>query len=112
MIIEISDNFCILTPVCADLNITESNKIFKFIKNENKRVGVDLSNICSFSYFFIENLIKTAKIKSISLFNIPDDLFVLFNTMNTGKTVDLFVNDIDFRENSRKLINRQFSVVD
>ena len=45
------------------------------------------------------------------MFNIPSDLFVLFNVMNLDKSLELFVSEMDFEENAHQLINRKFKVV-
>lgn len=106
---ENSDVF-IITPINQNLNDYKVDKIFKKINSETRRVALDLSYVQSCSDCFFSNLLNL-KNKNLSIFNIPSDIFVLFNHMKIDKKIKLFVSELDFEENSRQLINRRFSVV-
>ena len=84
--------------------------IFHRIKTETRKVAIDLSCVQSCSIEFIDAL-NSIQNKEIGIFNIPSDIFVLFNIMNVDKKINLFVSEIDFEENSRQLINRKFAVI-
>ena len=109
---EIRDNkdFCIITPLCNILEGKRIAKIFDRIKTETRRVAIDLNHVQNCSIEFIEAL-NSVQTKKIGIFNIPSDIFVLFNIMNIDKNLNLFVSELDFEENSRKLINRRFTVL-
>ena len=77
---------------------------------ESRSVAIDLNYVEECSIDFIE-AIKSIKNKKIGIFNIPSDIFVLFNFMNLDKFVNLYVSEQDFETNSHQLINRKFSLV-
>ncbi len=110
---EIRDNekVCIFAPLSPTLDKYESSRILKKISNESREIALDLRFVQDCTIDFIESLKEIASIKKIGIFNIPSDIFVLFNIMQIDKTVKLFVCEPDFEENSRQLINRQFSLV-
>lgn len=111
-IMEIRDNdkICIIAPICAKLDKYKTQRIIKRVKNEARQVAIDLSYVQDCSIDFIEGL-KTLAEKKLGIFNIPSDIFVLFNIMNLDKTAKLYVSELDFEEDSRQLINRNFSII-
>ena len=110
MEIRDNDKVCIIAPICNVLDKRRVSKILEKIQNETREVALDLTYVRDCTEDFIECLKKMAG-KNIGIFNIPSDIFVLFNLMGIDKSVKLFVSEIDFMENSRQLINRKFSVV-
>lgn len=111
MEIRDNDKFCIFAPLGGKLDNRESMRLLNEIFHETRQVGIDLKYVYDCTIDFIEILKKTAKSKQISIFNIPSDIFVLFNVMKLDKTVNLFVSELDFEENQRRLINREFKLV-
>lgn len=111
MEIRENENVFILTPLSRKLDKKESQRILKNLLTESRESALDLSYVQDCTIEFIEDLIKIAKTKTLGIFNISSDIFVLFNLMNIDKNIKLFVNQKDFEENSRQLINRQFRVV-
>ncbi|MBQ7764023.1 hypothetical protein IJ384_01500 [bacterium] len=109
---EIRDNknLCIFTPINPCLSLYKINKLIEKINKEERRCAIDLTYVQDCTIDFIESL-KNNINKEISIFNIPSDIFVLFNIMNIDKTVKLFVSEKDFEEDSRQLINRKFKVI-
>jgi hypothetical protein len=111
MEIRESDKVCIYTPLAPRLNAYECSRLFPSLASENKTIALDLSFVQDCTIEFIEALKNLASCRDIGVFNIQSDMFALFNLMNVDKTVRLFVSESDFYENSRRLINRKFSIV-
>jgi anti-anti-sigma regulatory factor len=110
MEIRENDTLCVIAPIQNELSDYKVKRIIDRINRETRKVSIDLSNVDSCSNFFIESLTKL-KDKDLSIFNINSDIFVLFNLMNIDKTLKLFVSELDFEEDARRLINRKFSIV-
>ena len=110
---EIRENneICIYAPLSTTINENESSRLITNIAKDSRKIGIDLINVNDCTIDFIENLKLISSNKKISLFNIPSDIFILFNTMNIDKSVHLYVNELDFIEGSRQLLNRNFSIV-
>lgn len=110
---EIRDNekFCIFAPLGGRLDLRESQKLIKEISGETRQVGIDLKYVYDCTIEFIEALKESAKNKKISIFNIPSDIFVLFNIMKLDRAVNLYVSESDFELGTRRLINRNFQLV-
>lgn len=109
MEIKNKNNYCIITPLSPKLGQRESLRLEEEIENNlHRQIGLDLSFVQDCTIEFIDTLMK---IKNISLFNIPSDIFTLLLSMNLDKKVNLFVSEMDFEENRHKLLNRKFYVV-
>ncbi len=110
---EIRENneICIYAPISNVLDEYESNRLFDNIKKDSRKIAIDLTYVNECSINFIEKLKKMSSNKKIGLFNIPAEIFILFNTMNIDKNVLLYTSELDFLEETRRLINRNFSVV-
>lgn len=111
MEIKETEKLCIITPLSNKLNKRESNRLFEALKSEIKGTALDLSYVEECTIDFIECLKEICKTKQVGIFNIPSDIFVLFNIMKLDKLASLYVSELDFEEESRRLINRQFSIV-
>ena len=109
---EIRENnrVCIIAPICKKLDAIKIDRIVNKALKESRSVAIDLNYVEECSIDFIE-AIKSIKNKKIGIFNIPSDIFVLFNFMNLDKFVNLYVSEQDFETNSHQLINRKFSLV-
>ncbi len=104
-----SDNYCIITPFSKKLNAEETLRILKVIEQYNGlNIGLNLDYVKECSIDFIE---KIRAIKNIGLFNIPSDVFTIFNIMNVDKFVNLYVSEEDYKGSVHRLINRKFSLV-
>ena len=110
MEIRDNDNICIIAPISAKLDDYNVLRVLKRISKETRQVAIDLSYVEDCSIDFIEG-IKVLANKNLGIFNIPSDIFVLFNIMGLDKTVKLYVSESDFKENTRQLINRKFSII-
>lgn len=111
MEIRDNDNICIFAPLGGKLDQRESNRLLKEITAESRQVGIDLKYVYDCTIEFIEALKLSAKSKQIAIFNIPSDIFVLFNIMKLDRVANLYVSEMDFELNTRRLINRQFELV-
>ncbi len=110
---EIRDNekVCIFAPLGGKLDRYESNRLMSEISHETRQVGIDLKYVYDCTIDFIEALKETALSKQIAIFNIPSDIFVLFNIMKLDKAVNLYVSESDFESQTRRLVNRQFELI-
>jgi anti-anti-sigma regulatory factor len=102
----------IIVPLSPVLDAYEASRIFSdLVENESRRVAVDLSCVVDCTIDFIENLKNFSLKKEIGFFNIPSDIFVLFNMMSVDKLSKLFVSESDFMADARRLLNRKFKVL-
>ena len=111
MEIREDEKFCIFAPLSGKLDYRESERLLKEISEESRQVGIDLKYVYDCTIDFIEAMKTSAKTKPIAIFNIPSDVFVLFNIMKLDKAVNLYVSENDFQSQSRRLINRDFQLV-
>ena len=110
MEIRYNDKVCIIAPICANLDKFNTSLVLKKISEESRRIAIDLTYVEGCSIDFIEE-IKNFTQSEISIFNIPSDIFALFNFMNVDKFAKIFVSEQDFETDLRQLINRQFKLV-
>ncbi len=109
MEIRTTEKYCILMPLSPILDKRESNRLFEEIKFYSKhKIGIDLSFVNNCGIEFLETI---KNFKNISIFNIPSDIFVLFNVMNIDKYINLFVSETDFIDNKHRLLNRKFNLI-
>ena len=108
MEIRSNENVCVIAPL--SLKLDKFDKILDKIEDEKRYVALDLSFVQDCTIEFIE-MLRSLKTKKIGIFNIPSDIFVLFNIMNVDKFVELFVSENDFEEKRRRLINRNFKLI-
>ena len=111
MEIRENEKVCILAPLSASLNQYESTRIKRNIMKDNRMVAIDLSYVEECSIDFINTIKEVCAQKTIGIFNIPSDIFALFNIMQIDKIAQLFVSEMDFESCERQLINRCFRVV-
>ena len=104
-------NSCIFTPLTPILDDRASRRLICDIKTEEKMSAIDLSFVQDCTIEFLSSLIELGKMRELSIFNIPAEIFVLFNVMEIDKYVKLFVSKEDFEQNSRQLVNRKLAVV-
>lgn len=111
MEIRDTEKVCILAPLNPVLDSYESSRILKRILADSREIALDLRFAHDCTIEFIEMLKEAAALKNIGVFNIPSDIFALFNFMQVDKFARLFVSETDFEEETRQLINRQFAVL-
>lgn len=111
MEIRENEKLCIFAPLSDILNKNEADRLFNEIEKDSRKVAIDLSYVNECTIDFIEKLKKISEIKKIGIFNIPSNIFVLFNTMNIDKIAELYVSELDFIEEARQLLNRKFSLI-
>lgn len=109
MEIQYNDKYCVITPLSSVLNKNQCDRLYCEIKsNIGFQIGLDLSFVNDCTEDFIEML---KSFRNLNVFNIPSDIFVLFNTMKMDKCLNLYASEEDFTENSHRLINRSFKVL-
>jgi len=79
---------------------------------ESKSVALDLQNVECICAEFLEFLKETSIQRKISLINLQSELFVLLNLTEYDKFTHIFLNEIDYLEQKRALINRKFTLLD
>ena len=82
------------------------------IKNlsSTRKIGMNLINVKSAKNGFFSLLKEFYGERDIALYNMTADINLLLFLMNYNKYANLFVNEIDFKDNSRCLIKRGFRV--
>ena len=110
MEIKKSDKYCIITPLSPKLNAREAKRLSDELNcySNFDILGLDLSLVSDCTIEFIETI---KGFGNVGLFNIQSDIFALLTSMNLDKSLKLFVSEIDFLNNSHRLINRKFSIV-
>ena len=110
MEMRFNDDLCIIAPLCNKIDERTTQCILRKISKESRKVAIDLNYVQECSIEFIEAL-KNNVDKNLGVFNIPSDIFVLFNIMNVDKHVKLYVSEMDFVENARQILNRKFRLI-
>lgn len=109
MEIKVFDKLCILTPLSPFLDQREVKRLFDEIKlYEGAVIALDLTFVdnCTIDFF---DLVKN--IKNLNIYNISADIFALFNFMKLDKIVNLYVNELDFIDSKRRILNRDLKLV-
>ncbi|HNW25206.1 MAG TPA: hypothetical protein PLG15_01140 [Candidatus Gastranaerophilaceae bacterium] len=93
-----------------------SNLVYKLKKTfkklpKNKSVAINLQNVEYVCSEFLEFLKEFSKKREISLFNIQAEISALFYLTKYDKFAHIYLNDIDFYEQKRMLLNRNFSIL-
>ncbi len=109
MEIQLSDKYCIITPLSQKLNIHETERINSELAFfDGIKVGIDMEYVKDCTIDFVE---KISKHSGLSLFNISSDIFALLTLMNLDKRLNLFVCEEDFIANAHRILNRKFTLV-
>ena len=111
MEIRYNDKICIYTPLMSKLSDFECKKLFKKMEDDSRKIALDLNYTNDITVDFIEHIKDLCTKKEVGIFNISSDVFTLFNFMKIDKTARLFVSELDFEEDCRQLLNRNFSIV-
>lgn len=108
MEIQTSQKHCIITPLSPKLDAYQASRLREEIKDySNLSIGIDLSFAEDCTIEFIESF----KTFGAGVFNIPSDIFSLFNIMSLDKSAALYVTEEDFLNDKHRLLNRKFSIV-
>lgn len=111
MEIRENDKFCIFAPLNPKIDKYQSDRLFSEILSEDRNIAIDLVYAQDCTFDFLEKIKEVSLNKNVGIFNIPSDLFTLFNIMDIDKFAKLFVSEQDFLEDSRQIINRKFILV-
>ncbi|MCQ2739377.1 MAG: hypothetical protein MJ237_04030 [bacterium] len=105
------EDFCIYAPLSSKLDGHECERLVLELISETRPVAIDLSYVNDCSTEFIVRLKQLVSIKNFGIFNIPSDIFAIFNLMGLDKTFNLYVCEDDCKSSIRQLVNRKFSVI-
>lgn len=109
MEIIVSGKDCVITPLSPVLNKRECEKLLETVKEYAFfNIGINMSFVEDCTNDFIEYI---AEKKNISIFNIPSDIFAIFNMMKIDKTINLFTSEIDFKTNKNRLTKPNLKLV-
>ena len=111
MEIRENEKICIFAPLSRKLSKYESSRLLKNILKDSREIAIDLNYVEECTIDFINTIKEICATKKIGIFNIPSDIFTIFNVMQIDKCASLFVSELDFKAGKRQLINRQFSVI-
>lgn len=104
------ENISIITPLSPKLDKRKTLRLAEIIISSKNEVALNLNNVSDCTIDFIEELKKLSSLKKFGIYNIPSDIFTIFNIMNIDKILPLYTSELDFEEKSRQLINRKFSL--
>ena len=110
MEIRENEKVCIFAPLSPYLDKYESTRLANNINIEAREVAIDLQYVEDCTIDFIDFIRKISTTRKVGIFNIPADIFTLINIMGIDKITNIFVNELDFEQNQRQLINRRFCV--
>ena len=79
---------------------------------EGKTIALDLQHVECMCAEFLDFLKENSNRKKISLINLQAELFALLNLTEYDKFTNIFLNEIDYIEQKRALINRRFTLLD
>jgi len=78
---------------------------------QSKPIALNLQEVDYICIEFLELLKRTSRNRKISLINLQAELFVLLNLTKYDKFAHIFLNDFDFIQQKRALLNRRFAVI-
>ena len=104
------ENLSIITLLSPKLGKYEANRLIEKINQQTNQIAINLNFVSDCTIEFIEAL-KGIENRNIGIFNIPSDIFAIFNIMKIDKKIALFTSELDFEEQKRRLINRKFSII-
>ena len=104
------ENLSIITLLSPKLGKYEASRLIEKINQLANPIAINLNFVSDCTIDFIEAL-KEINNKNIGMFNIPSDIFAIFNIMKIDRTIALYTSEIDFEEQKRQLINRKFSII-
>lgn len=90
--------------------IFQLKKILKELP-QNESVALNLQEVSYINAEFLEFLKESSNDRKISLINLQSEIFALLNLTKYDKFANIFLNDIDFIEQKRALLNRRFSLI-
>lgn len=104
---------CILKLHSSVVSLELISRLKKMIEQipRGKKIALNFQNVEKISADFFDFIKEIAKNNKISIINLPAELFALLNLTNHNQFVYLFLDEADFFENKRLLVNRKFSVL-
>ncbi len=104
---------CVLKFNTQDISSKLVDKLKKTLKKfpNNKPVALNLQNVEYICCEFLDFLKELSQKREISLFNLQAEISALFNITKYDKYAHIYLNDIDFYEQKRMLLNRNFSII-
>lgn len=110
MEIKTSDLYCIITPLSPMLDKREAVRIVQEFDN-SKIIGLDMTFVKDCTIDFFEEIALKAEKSFVGLFNISSDIFTIFNIMELDKRLNLFVSEMDFKQNKHRILKRKLCLV-
>lgn len=104
------DTYCIVDIFDKEISDTVLAELKLILNNlsNNKRIALNLINISELNSEFLD-FITDLKMR-ISLFNLSLNVYLLLFLGKYDKESDLYVNELDFLMNKRRIVNRKFKL--
>lgn len=80
-------------------------------KGLKKRIGIDLKNVVSVKHDFFEFLINVANKEKVSLYNIPNDIYLMLFVSKYDKHVDMYLDERDFISAKNSIVYRRLKLL-
>lgn len=95
------------------ISLTSVNTLKKILKKlpQNKAVAFNLKNVEYVCSDFLDFLKEFSQKREVSVFNLQVEISALFYLTKYDKYARIYLDDSDFYEQKRRLLNRNFSVV-
>lgn len=105
---------CILNLHSKILSSELILKLKKILESlpKNKQIALNLEEVDYICIEFLDFLKEFSKQKKLALTNLQTEIFVLLNLTKHDKFAHIFLNDTDFIEHKRGLLNRRFSILE
>ena len=80
-------------------------------KGTKKRIGIDLKKISSVKHDFLDFLMSVASKEKVSLFNIPNDIYLMLFVSKYDRYVDMYLDERDFISSKNSIVYRRLKLL-
>lgn len=107
------NDVCIVDMTKDVISQTDVQKLRKLYKKTNgsKRIGINLSNINSIDYDFLEFIQETSIKDKLSAFNVNSDIYLQLFVLKKDTNINLYLDEYDFCNNRRTIVNRKLKLL-
>lgn len=104
---------CIFKVNSENISLEIVKKLKRVLEKtpKNKPLALNLQNVEYICCEFLEFLKDSSKKREISLFNLQAEISALFYLTKYDRFAHIYLNDIDFYEQKRMLLNRNFYII-
>lgn len=80
-------------------------------KGLKKRIGIDLKYIETIKHDFWDFLISVANKGKVSLYNVPNDVYLMLFISKYDAYVDMYLNEMDFISSKNSIVYRRLKLL-